>query len=77
MIDDAFHLTPLDVRRMDFGKKALGGYDPHKVDEFRSLVADELFVFRPAAQLACLVVAVVAAIVLSARRHAFDVVLPA
>jgi hypothetical protein len=43
---------------------------------YRGLLAERLFVFRPAAQLACLVVAIAAAIVVSARRHAFDVVLP-
>jgi Putative zinc-finger len=42
----------------------------------RSLMAEQLFVFQPAAQLACLILAVTAAIVVSARRHAFDVVLP-
>lgn len=42
----------------------------------RSLVAEQLFVFRPAAQLACLVIAVAAAIVVLTRRHVFDVVLP-
>ena len=41
MTDEAFHLTPLDVRRFDFGR-ALRGYDPSKVEEFRSQVADEL-----------------------------------
>jgi len=42
----------------------------------RSLMADQFFVFRPAAQVACLIVAVAAAIVVSARRHAFEVALP-
>jgi DivIVA domain-containing protein len=41
MIDEAFHLTPLDVRRHDFGR-ALRGYDPARVDQFRDQVADEL-----------------------------------
>ena len=41
MIDEAFHLTPLDVRRYDFGR-ALRGYDPARVDQFRDQVADEL-----------------------------------
>jgi DivIVA domain-containing protein len=41
MIDEAFHLTPLDVRRFDFGR-ALRGYDPARVDQFRDQVADEL-----------------------------------
>jgi DivIVA domain-containing protein len=42
MIDETFHLTPLDVRRYEFGKKALGGYDPERVDQFRDQVAEEL-----------------------------------
>lgn len=41
MIDEAFHLTPLDVRRFDFGH-AFRGYDPVRVDQFRDQVADEL-----------------------------------
>jgi len=41
MIDEAFHLTPLDVRRYDFGR-ALRGYSPARVDEFRDQVAEEL-----------------------------------
>jgi DivIVA domain-containing protein len=41
MIDEAFHLTPLDVRRYDFGR-ALRGYDPARVDQFRDQVAEEL-----------------------------------
>ncbi|MDQ2668830.1 MAG: DivIVA domain-containing protein [Gemmatimonadota bacterium] len=41
MIDEAFHLTPLDVRRFDFGH-AFRGYDPARVDQFRDQVADEL-----------------------------------
>ena len=41
MIDEAFHLTPLDVRRYDFGR-ALRGYNPARVDEFRDQVAEEL-----------------------------------
>jgi len=41
MIDESFHLTPLDVRRYDFGR-ALRGYDPARVDQFRDQVADEL-----------------------------------
>jgi DivIVA domain-containing protein len=40
MIDDSFHLTPLDVRRYDFGK-ALRGYDPERVEQFREQVATE------------------------------------
>jgi len=38
---DAFHLTPVDVRRYDFGS-ALRGYDRARVDLFREQVADEL-----------------------------------
>ena len=41
-MDETFHLTPLDVRRYDFGKKAIGGYDPERVEQFREQVADEL-----------------------------------
>jgi DivIVA domain-containing protein len=41
MIDESFHLTPLDVRRFDFGR-AFRGYDPARVDQFRDQVADEL-----------------------------------
>jgi DivIVA domain-containing protein len=41
MIDESFHLTPLDVRRYDFGR-ALRGYDPERVDQFREQVAEEL-----------------------------------
>lgn len=41
MIDETFHLTPLDVRRYEFGK-ALRGYDPERVDQFRDQVAEEL-----------------------------------
>jgi DivIVA domain-containing protein len=41
MTDEAFHLTPLDVRRFDFGR-ALRGYDPARVEAFRGQVADEL-----------------------------------
>ncbi len=40
-MDGAFHLTPLDVRRYDFGS-ALRGYDKTRVDQFREQVADEL-----------------------------------
>ena len=39
--DESFHLTPLDVRRYDFGR-ALRGYDPKRVDTFRDQVADEM-----------------------------------
>jgi len=41
MIDESFHLTPLDVRRYEFGS-ALRGYDKARVDQFRTQVADEL-----------------------------------
>ncbi len=41
MMDESFHLTPLDVRRYEFGK-ALRGYDPERVDQFREQVAEEL-----------------------------------
>ncbi len=41
MKDEAFHLTPLDVRRYDFGS-ALRGYDKTRVDLFRDRVAEEL-----------------------------------
>lgn len=42
MTDEAFHLSPLDVRRWDFGTKAFRGYDEKKVEDFRNQVADEL-----------------------------------
>ena len=41
MADEIFHLTPLDVRRYEFGR-VLRGYDPDRVDQFREQVADEL-----------------------------------
>lgn len=41
MIDESFHLTPLDVRRWDFGR-AMRGYDKARVDDLRDKVADEL-----------------------------------
>lgn len=41
MTDESFHLTPLDVRRYEFGR-ALRGYDPERVDQFREQVANEL-----------------------------------
>jgi DivIVA domain-containing protein len=41
MIDESFHLTPLDVRRYDFGK-SFRGYDPERVEQFREQVATEL-----------------------------------
>ena len=39
--DESFHLTPLDVRRYDFGR-AMRGYDPKRVDTFRDQVAEEM-----------------------------------
>jgi DivIVA domain-containing protein len=41
MIDETFHLTPLDVRRYDFGS-AFRGYDRERVDQFREQVAEEM-----------------------------------
>jgi DivIVA domain-containing protein len=41
MKDDSFTLTPVDVRHYDFGK-ALRGYDPGKVEQFRDDVVAEL-----------------------------------
>jgi len=41
MIDEAFHLTPLDVRRYDFGR-AFRGYNRARVDQFRDQVAEEM-----------------------------------
>jgi DivIVA domain-containing protein len=41
MIDETFHLTPLDVRRYEFGK-AIRGFDPERVNQFRDQVAEEL-----------------------------------
>src|SRR5450759_2428350 len=41
MVDESFHLTPVDARRYDFGS-ALRGYDKTRVDQFRDQVADEL-----------------------------------
>jgi DivIVA domain-containing protein len=41
MTDETFHLTPLDVRRYEFGR-VMRGYDPERVDQFREQVADEL-----------------------------------
>lgn len=39
--DDIFHLTPVDVRRYDFGS-AMRGYDRQRVDQFREQLAEEL-----------------------------------
>lgn len=41
MSDDVFRLTPLDVRKQEF-KKAMRGFDPLEVEDFRSRVADEM-----------------------------------
>lgn len=41
MTDEGFHLTPLDIRRYDFGS-ALRGYDRARVDQFREQVASEV-----------------------------------
>jgi DivIVA domain-containing protein len=41
MNEEAFHLTPLDVRRYEFGR-AMRGYEPAQVDRFREQVANEL-----------------------------------
>ena len=41
MDDEAFHLTPVDARRYDFGS-ALRGYEKTRVNQFRDQVADEL-----------------------------------
>ena len=42
MTDESFHLTPLDIRRYDFGAKSFRGYDEKKVEDFRNQVAEEL-----------------------------------
>jgi len=39
--DDEFHLTPVDVRRYEFGS-SMRGYDRARVDQFRDQVAEEL-----------------------------------
>ncbi|MEP7346758.1 MAG: DivIVA domain-containing protein [Gemmatimonadaceae bacterium] len=41
MTDEAFYLTPLDIRRFDFGT-ALRGYDKKRVDQFRDEVGREV-----------------------------------
>ena len=41
MSADAFHLTPLDVRKQEF-RRSLRGYEPLGVEDFRARVADEL-----------------------------------
>lgn len=38
---DAFHLTPLDIRKQEF-RRALRGYETAGVEDFRMRVADEL-----------------------------------
>ncbi len=40
-MEETFHLSPLDVRRYDFGR-SLRGYDPERVEQFREQVAVEL-----------------------------------
>lgn len=39
--DDVFRLTPVDIRRYDFGT-AMRGYDRARVDQFKEQVASEL-----------------------------------
>jgi len=41
MSDESFHLTPLDIRRFDFGS-AIRGYDRARVDQFREEVSREV-----------------------------------
>ncbi|HEX3236082.1 MAG TPA: DivIVA domain-containing protein [Gemmatimonadales bacterium] len=41
MSDDAFRLTPLDVRTQQFARR-LRGYDPPQVDEFMLRISEEL-----------------------------------
>ena len=41
MIDESFHLTPLDVRRYEFAT-SMRGYEKARVDQFRVQLADEL-----------------------------------
>src|SRR3989475_8876884 len=51
MSEDAFHLTPLDIRKQEF-RRALRGYEPVGVEDFRMRVADELErILREKAQL--------------------------
>jgi DivIVA domain-containing protein len=40
MNDEIFHLTPVDVRRYEFGTQ-MRGYDKVRVDQFREQIADE------------------------------------
>lgn len=41
MTEDAFHLTPLDIRKQEF-RRTLRGYETAGVEDFRLRVADEL-----------------------------------
>ena len=41
MSDDIFRLTPLDARKQEF-KKAMRGYEPLEVEDFRARVANEM-----------------------------------
>lgn len=41
MNDDAFHLTPSDVRAQEF-RRAFRGYDPEQVEDFQTRVSEEL-----------------------------------
>lgn len=41
MTDDAFHLTPHDIRAQEF-QRALRGYDRDEVEAFKERVSDEL-----------------------------------
>ena len=41
MTDESFRLTPLDIRRYEFGR-SLRGYDKARVDQFRDQVAAEV-----------------------------------
>ncbi len=41
MTDDGFHLTPVDIRAQEF-HRALRGYDPASVEEFRQRIAEEV-----------------------------------
>jgi DivIVA domain-containing protein len=41
MSDDAFRLTPLDVRTQHFARR-LRGYDPPQIDEFMLRISEEL-----------------------------------
>jgi DivIVA domain-containing protein len=41
MSEDAFHLTPLDIRKQEF-RRSLRGYETEGVEDFRLRVAEEL-----------------------------------